>query len=226
MTDKKKPVTSLVAVRIEYIDTSLVPDLGYNEKNTADEARNLAKNALVKSSRTAAKGAAVTVAGLFFAGIFPVGAPFFILPMILLVHGFMDLSFGSLMSLINIHKLVRANQLSCHASDNDTRLALAEGAAHILIKTVNARAIKWNEGWDILVQEEEKLFAMHEQCVTEKSKRGLIKRIELIRKEKKKHLKVRMRIEAERKRILRGISTMQKTLDSSKEQRLLEDGEE
>jgi len=229
MSDKKDPGTALVPTHIEPIDKALVPRVGHDRLTSVTKTKDEAQREFLKAGAATGASIGATIVAILISAALPFSSPLLVFTISIAVLGGMGALVGSGLSMHRFMKLVQANRLRELPPGRDRHLAEAEGAAHALIDAWNDRAERWNEGWDLLEREERDLFALHERCVTDKSRRGLIRRIEYVRKEKRKHLKVRAKLEVDRDRIIHGIETIRKRLPPPKEPHFLkaaEDGRE
>ena len=226
MSDKKDPGTALVPMKIEKIDRSLVPCAGYENFALIEDEKIAAKRAFMRTAGLTGASTAAVVGGLLLTGVIPITAPYFILVALLMTGGAVGMMAGSLFSMLNVMRLVNANRFRSLPPGDAQTLALMEGAAHALVDGWNTRAESWEEGWRILEKEERDLFDLQDRCISDKSRKGLVKRIEYVRKEKRKHLRVRAKLEVERDRILAAIESLRKRLPPPPEPLMLKMGDE
>lgn len=230
MPDKKDAGTALVPTRIEPLDKRIVPVIGYRQLELVDREKKDALDDFMKSGAKAGAGLGALAIGLILSVSLPISAPasamLIFLSTIMMGVGLVSAVQGSLASSFHFMRILRANRMGGLPRGTEEHLARMEGTAYALIDAWNVRAESWNEGWEVLEREEKDLFALQDRCTTKKSLRGLIRRIESVRKEKRKHLKVRAKLEVERDRILAGIEAIRKHLPLTKNPLYLTDDEE
>jgi hypothetical protein len=224
MSDKKDPGTSMVSLEMKPLDKALVPETGYHELVLVENERKEARREFFKATGLTVGSVAIGALGLFVSALIPLASPYFFLAALLMSGGVVGGIAGAMYSTMSLFRLVRANRMRSLPSGENESLACMEGVAHALIEAWNRRAKSWEEGWRLLEQEERDLFALADRCVTKKSRRGLVRRIEYVRKEKRKHLRVRAKLEVERDRIMAGIASIRKRLPPPKEPFFLRDG--
>lgn len=219
MSDKKDPGTALVLARLEPIDKAIVPKLGYYSLVDVRRKQKKALKELIKTGSMAGAGSGMLLLGLLLTSSSAPAA----LVVVLLSFGISFTLIGGLSTPFDIINLAKVRRLRALPEDTDEETVMLQGIADARIDDWNRRIAAWNEGWEILEEEERGLFALQDRCETKKSKRALVKRIELIRKEKRKYLKVRAALELERDRIISAITTLRKALPPPPEpSRLLE----
>lgn len=225
MSAKKDPGTALVPAHLDPVDTAIVPRIGYDQYALVESEKDVAKRAFVRSSAITTGSAVMAAVGVVITGSTGIGAAFIIAAM-LMSAGIMGAIGGSLFSCLNLFRMLKANRLRALPPGTDRDLVLMEGVMRDLIGTWNEQAAVWNESWNMLCDEEKSLFELKDRCESKKSLKGLIRRIEYVRNEKRKHLKVRAQLESAKDRIMSGIERLQKGLSPPEQPLYLTEGED
>lgn len=225
MSNRKDPGTALVPVRLEPLDLEIVPRIGYDELALIESHFDDAKRGLVRSAGASAVSGLALAIGIFLTGATPLG-PLFILAAILVSFGLVGAMGSAAMTCFGLLRLARASRMRRDPEAAEQALMRYEGEMRGHLEEWNRRAKAWNEAWDLLCKEEEETFALADRCKKRKSLEGLIKRIEYIRKEKRKHLKVRQDLVAYRERVTTGIERLRTYLPATPEPLYLTDGDE